>query len=75
MRLELAEYTMAGDTEAFLAKIYNGEGLDIIETIEARLIAFTDDSRSIAENQAATLRHAAARLVELADQIHPASAK
>ena len=36
MRLELAEYTLAGDEEAFLAKIYSGEGLDVIETIEAR---------------------------------------
>ena len=74
-RIELAKYTIAGDDEAFLVKIYNGEGVPVIETIEARLIAFTNDSASLAENQASTLRTAAALLVELANQIHPASAE
>lgn len=73
-RIELAEYTIAGDEEAFLVKVYNGEQGDIVETIEARLIAFTNDSASLADNQASTLRTAAALLVELANQIHPASA-
>lgn len=73
MRIELAEHGLLDDdTEFFLVKIYSGTNEDIVETIEARLISCADENCSTAENQADSLRHAAARLVELAGQLHPA---
>jgi len=74
-RLELAKYTITGAEERLLVRIYTGEGEPVIETIKVRLIAFNDDSHSLAENQSAALRCVASLLSELANQIYPAHAE